>query len=129
MNLFYCLVTRQTKDFELAIEGVRFFYENGLNLPKSDNDEPIIAIHLLFLLSTHRNEEFYTKLENLTTVEIHYNYVQYVLKMNEAIEEGNYRKVFEKKNNCPLEYFTPFLEKIEDTVRIEVAKSAEKAYS
>lgn len=44
--------------------------------------------------------------------------------MNEAIEEGNYRKVFEKKKQSPLEYFAPFLEKIEDTVRIEVAKSA-----
>jgi hypothetical protein len=67
-------------------------------------------------------------LENLTTIEIHYDLVQYVLKMNEAIEEGNYRKVFEKRKQCPLEYFTPFLEKIEDTIRIEVAKSAEKAY-
>lgn len=80
-----------------------------MNLPRSDNDAPIIALHLLFLLSTHRNEDFYTKLENLTNEEIHYNYVQYVLKMNEAIEEGNYRKVFEKKNNSPLEYFAPFL--------------------
>lgn len=78
----------------MAIEGVRFFYENDFNLPKSENEKEIIAIHLLFLLSTHRNEEFYTKLENLSTVEIHYDLVQYVLKMNEAIEEGNYRKVF-----------------------------------
>jgi len=38
--------------------------------------------------------------------------VQYVLKINEAIEEGNYRKVFENKKQSPLEYFTPFLEKI-----------------
>lgn len=49
--------------------------------------------------------------------------------MNEAIEEGNYRKVFAFKNQSPLQYFAPFLSKIADTVRIEVAKSAEKAYS
>ena len=33
-----------------------------------------------------------------------------------------------KKENT-LDYLTPFLDKIEDTVRIEIAKSAEKAYS
>jgi 26S proteasome regulatory subunit N12 len=117
------------REFELAIEGLRFFYENGLSLPESEHNKSVIAIHLLFLLSTHRNEEFYTKLENLTTAEIHYDLVQYVLKMNEAIEEGNYRKVFEKRKQSPLDHFSPFLEKIEDTIRIEVAKSAEKAYS
>ena len=56
LNLFYCLLARNSKEFEIAIEGVRFFYENALNISRSENEEPIIAIHLLFLLSTHRNE-------------------------------------------------------------------------
>lgn len=52
-----------------------------------------------------------------------------MLRLNDAIEEGNYRRVFILKKEQPLEYFAPFLERIEDTVRIELAKSAEKAYS
>lgn len=52
-----------------------------------------------------------------------------MLRLNDAIEEGNYRRVFLLKKESPLEYFAPFLDKIEDTVRIELAKSAEKAYS
>lgn len=42
---------------------------------------------------------------------------------------GNYRKVFELKKKSPLDYFNPFLNRISETVRIEIAKSAEKAYS
>ena len=55
--------------------------------------------------------------------------ISYVFKINDAIEEGNYRRVFELKKKSPLPYFSPFLDKISDTVRIEIAKSAEKAYS
>lgn len=118
-----------TKDFELAIDNVRFFYENSFALPKSANHEAVKSIHLLSLLSSHRNEEFYTKLENLVPSELENDLIRYVLRLNDAIEEGNYRRVFILKKEQPLEYFAPFLERIEDTVRIELAKSAEKAYS
>ena len=55
--------------------------------------------------------------------------IDYVFKINDAIEEGNYRRVFQLKKQSPLKYFSPFLDKISDTVRIEIAKSAEKAYN
>ena len=56
--------------------------------------------------------------------------MQYVLSLNDAIEEGNYRKVFSLKKINPLaESFDPFLDTISQTVRTEIAKSAEKAYS
>ena len=44
--------------------------------------------------------------------------IQYVFKINDAIEEGNYRRVFQLKKESPLKYFAAFLEKISDTVRI-----------
>ena len=56
--------------------------------------------------------------------------MQYVLKLNDAIEEGNYRKVLEKGSQNPLpDYFGPFLDRISETIRNEMAKSAEKAYA
>jgi hypothetical protein len=52
------------------------------------------------------------------------------LLLNDAIEEGNYRKIFLLRYQNPLpEYFGPFLDSISETVRTEIAKSAEKAYS
>jgi hypothetical protein len=90
----------------------------------------ITAIHLLFLLSSNRNQEFYSKLESITTENLRDQYISYVLLLNDAIEEGNYRKIFLLKNQNPLpEYFGPFLDRISETIRTEIAKSAEKAYA
>jgi protoheme ferro-lyase len=118
LNLFYTLLSRSSKDFELAIDNVRFFYENLLNLPRSPNHEVVKAIHLLFLLSNNRNEEFYAKLEAMEVNELDGDLISFVMKLNDAIEEGNYRRVFQLKNHNKIEYFRPFLEKVEDTIRI-----------
>jgi hypothetical protein len=41
-----------------------------------------------------------------------------VLLLNDAIEEGNYRKVFSLRLQNPLpEYFGPFLDTISETIR------------
>jgi 26S proteasome regulatory subunit N12 len=90
----------------------------------------IIAVHLLFLLSTNKTQEFYTKLESIITEQLKDDYIDYVLLLNDAIEEGNYRKVFSLREQNPLpEYFGAFLDRILETIRIEIAKSAEKAYA
>lgn len=90
----------------------------------------ITAIHLLFLLSCNKNQEFNTKLESIKVEELKDSYIEYVLLLSDAIEEGNYRKVFSLKKQNPLpEYFGPFLDTILETVRVEIAKSAEKAYA
>lgn len=53
-----------------------------------------------------------------------------MLLLNDAIEEGNYRKIFTLRDKNPLpDYFGPFLDRISETIRTEIAKSAEKAYS
>lgn len=50
-------------------------------------------------------------------------------KVQKNINTGNYRRVFQLKKDSPLDYFSPFLNRISETVRFEIAKSAEKAYS
>lgn len=90
----------------------------------------VTAIHLLFLLSSNRTQEFYSKLEAITAEELRDPLLSYVLLLNDAIEEGNYRKVFSLRLQNPLpEYFGPFLDTISETIRTEIARSAEKAYA
>jgi len=62
----------------------------------------ITAIHLLFLLSANRNQEFYCKLEAITVDHLKDPYISYVLLLNDAIEEGNYRKIFALRDRNPL---------------------------
>lgn len=126
----YVLGSRNSKDYERAINNVKFFYENTLINNNPAHHSMATAIHLLFLLSTNRNEEFYGKLESLTNNDLADQYIRYVLSLNDAIEEGNYRKVFTLRGENPLlDYFGPFLDQISETIRTEIAKSAEKAYS
>lgn len=79
----------------------------------------ITAIHLLFFLSSSKTQEFFTKLESIPTDNLKDEYVSYVLLLNDAIEEGNYRKVFSLSSQNPLpDYFGPFLDRILETIRI-----------
>jgi hypothetical protein len=124
------LAGRQQKDYENAINNVRFFYENTLIPHKPRYHSIITAIHLLFLLSANRNQEFYCKLEAITADHLKDEYLSYVLLLNDAIEEGNYRKIFSLSHRNPLpDFFGPFLDRISETIRTEIARSAEKAYA
>lgn len=130
LNLLHTLGSRSNKGIENAINNVKFFYENTLIPHKPQFHSMITAIHLLFLLSSNKNQEFNTKLESIKVEELKDSYIEYVLLLSDAIEEGNYRKVFSLKKQNPLpDYFGPFLDTILQTVRIEIAKSAEKAYA
>lgn len=69
-------------------------------------------------------------MEAITAEELRVPLLSYVLLLNDAIEEGNYRKVFSLRHQNPLpEYFGPFLDTISETIRTEIARSAEKAYA
>jgi hypothetical protein len=70
----------------LAIDNVKFFYENTLISTPSSEYHLVTAIHLLFLLSSHKNEEFYAKIETLQFNDLKDKYISYVLLLNDAIE-------------------------------------------
>ena len=123
----FTLGTRNSQHYEQAINTVRFFEENWGG--EVGEERVATAIQLLFLLSTNRTQEFYSRLESMPPTALQGKHVQYVLKLNDAIEEGNYRKVLALGGHNPLpDYFGPFLDRISETIRHEMAKSAEKAY-
>lgn len=90
LNLMFTLASRSSKDYEIAINNVKFFYENVLVCQTTtyapQHHLMITAIHLLFLLSNNRNQEFYSKLESITTENLQDRYIAYVLLLNDAIE-------------------------------------------
>jgi len=81
----FTLVSRNNKEYENAINNVKFFYENTLVALLPQFHSMITAIHLLFLLSANRNKEFYSKLESITTAHLQDQYISYVLLLNDAI--------------------------------------------
>ena len=128
-NVFYALAVRDIKEFDRAIDKLKFFYQNFKELRVSNNYYQLEAILLLHLLSFNNIEDFYTKLEGLTEEEFKNPFIEYVIKLNESIEDGNYRLVFNLKDSCPIQFCEMFLDRIEETLRVEVTRSSEKAYS
>lgn len=128
-NVFYALATKDIVEFNRAIDKLKFFYDNFKSSSNSSNYFQLIAITLLHLLSFNKIEDFYTKLEGLSDQEIQNPLIKYVITLNESIEDGSYRKVFVLKDTCPIPFCEMFLDRIEETLRVELAKSSEKAYS
>lgn len=65
LNLLFTLASRSSREYENAINNVKFFYENVLvkGGPSANAQHAMVtAIHLLFLLSSNRTQEFYSKL-------------------------------------------------------------------
>ena len=128
----FILASRNSQEYENAINTVRFFHQNDMGGSQGEPTETqrmVTAINLLFLLSNNRTQEFYSQLESIPFQQLSQGHIAYVLLLNDAIEEGNYRKIFVLKDQNPLPaYFGPFLDRISETVRTEMAKSAEKAY-
>lgn len=113
LNLLHTLGSRNSKGIENAINNTKFFYENTLIPSKPQFHSMITAIQLLFLLSCNKTQEFNTKLASIKIEHLKDSYIEYVLLLNDAIEEGNYRKVFSLKKQNPLpDYFGAFLDTI-----------------
>lgn len=53
----------------------------------------------------------------------------FVLSIEQSLTLGNYKEVLNCKKNSTHEFFNVFLERILETIRYEIARSAEKAYS
>ena len=115
--MLYSLRTNQKEEFHRAIKKLDFFYENFAYLHKSENYYELNSIQLIDLLSLNQTKDFYTQLESFQGEELNNKYIQYVVELNQAIEDGNYREVFELRNASPSTLFKPFLEKIQETVR------------
>jgi len=97
-------------------------------LPKSDSQDKILSIYLLYLLSFNRHPEYHINIERIPE-HLHNNeLVIFIKNLEEWLTLGNYSKVLHARNNSPISVFNTFLERIVDTVRFEIARSAEKAY-
>jgi hypothetical protein len=55
-------------------------------------------------------------------------YISVPFSLEKYFVDGNYRKVLNTKQNVPLHHYNFFIDKFVDTVRYEIARSAEKSY-
>ena len=106
-----------------------YYYDYGTQLPDSAYKYHILGLNLLGLLAQNRLAEFHTEME-LLSVEEHKNiYIKYPITLEQFLMEGSFHKVFLSKGNVPAQNYNFFIDILIDTIRLEIASCAEKAYS
>ncbi|KAK9478237.1 SAC3/GANP/Nin1/mts3/eIF-3 p25 family-domain-containing protein [Lipomyces japonicus] len=100
--------------------------------PRSVNEKKLIALRLLFLLSTNDIAQFHTELETLEDEADSDVYIKYPVVLERWLMEGSYDKVWKattQKSEVPAEEFAIFADILVNTIRNEIANSSEKAYT
>ena len=118
------------KNFELSyLKTKQFYFDFNDSLPRSDKMLSFVGLYLLHLLANNRTTEFCTELELLDISDLNNNYVRISRDLETCIMEGNYKQIFSIKSTVKnLPHYNFYLEKFDDAIKFQIARSAEKSY-
>ncbi|TGZ84287.1 hypothetical protein EX30DRAFT_338820 [Ascodesmis nigricans] len=106
-----------------------FYADSELNKSPSRNQNKIIGLYLLLLLTKQDISEFHTVLELLEGYDddVH---VRYPVMLERWLMEGSYDKVWQatKSSHVPSDEYGLFTETLIESIRDEIATCSEKAY-
>nr|CAY67055.1 26S proteasome non-ATPase regulatory particle subunit [Komagataella pastoris] len=124
-------------EFKNYIDQLRPFYQLK-DLSPSDNQNKLMALYLLLLLSQGDLATFHIELETfqsdgLTIDELEKDkFLYFPIKVEKWLIDGDYNKLFEILNQDPEKYpcqeFNLFKSSLVDAVRFEIYKNLVKAY-
>lgn len=116
--------------FELSYLRVKQFYFDYKNLlPRSDKMLYFVGLYLLHLLASNRTSEFCTELELLDLNDLKDRYICISRDLESCIMDGNYKHIASiKKTAEKLPHYNFFLEKLDDAIKVEIARSIETSY-
>jgi len=89
---------------------------------------PILGLYLLHLLASDRIGDFHTELELIRCEDYDNMYIKRPIDMERSLMEGNYAKVLEARKDVPKMYYSVFMDRLLDTVRMKVGASLERSY-
>ena len=124
-----CL-SKNERAFELSYLQVKPFYFDYIKgiLPKqSEKYHYYVGLYLLFLLSNNRTTDFSTELELLDIRDKTNPYIKVSIDIEQCIVEGNYSHLAGLKNSND-ENYNYYLNKFDDAIRFQIARSMEKSY-
>ena len=121
--------------FERHFAQLRVYYSEPSvagALPPSPLMYPLLGLNLLHLVVESRLSEFHSELELLPAGAREQGPIRFPLEIEQQLMEGSYSEVLSVTREGPTtefgRYAKPLVDKLEDTVRGEVASCAEKAY-
>ncbi|CAK59901.1 unnamed protein product (macronuclear) [Paramecium tetraurelia] len=123
LEVTYLLISKQIENFELAIERLMKFYNQGL---ESRDKAHYTGIYLIYLLSFNKFAQYYSQIELLPKDTFSNPFVHFVLQLEYKLSIGSYSDLLGDYHPTGIE--TVFLERIMDTIRLQTALSANASY-
>ncbi|CAG9479226.1 26S proteasome regulatory subunit RPN12, putative [Plasmodium vivax] len=116
------ILDRDIKAFSIYMAQLLLYYFDYCNfLPKSGNQNGIIGMYLLYLLSSNLIGDFHMTLEVISIEDQSDEYIKYALELEQHIMDGYFHHVLTKKENIPLYLYSLFIERLYNTIRHKLA--------
>merc|ERR1719356_1005154 len=105
-----------------------YYNDHQNSLQPSQQKFVVQGLYLLHLLASDRIGEFHTELELIPMEDAENLYIKQPIQLERYLMEGNYGKVLEAQKDVPQMYYSFFMERLIDTVRLKVGASLERSY-
>lgn len=123
---------RDEDEMNRLIAQIRPFYASDLGLAPSKNENKLLALYLLLLVSKNEIAEFHTELEALEILNPESDeFLAYPIRLERWLMEGSYDKVWRaitQESEFPSSEFAILAESLIYAVRAEIAACMEQAY-
>lgn len=126
---YHSIRRRDLAGFERHVSQLKMYYNDPQpELQNSEQKYPILGLYLLHLLASDRIGEFHTELELIPVDDYENTYIKQPTQLERFLMEGSYAKVLEAQKEVPKMYYSFFMERLLDTVRMKVGASLERSY-
>lgn len=130
IGAFWSIRNKDVASFDRYMDLLKAFYNDlSSRLPPSNNQQPLLGLSLLRLLSSNAIASFHTTLETLPPALLRDSpYLQHPINLERWLMEGSYSKVWRSRDQVPREEYSFFVDGLMETIRREIASCEEKAY-
>lgn len=117
------------RSFERHIAQVKAYYlDFRALLAESPHRHLLLGLNLLHLLVENRLGDFHAEMELLGEDDFKNPLVQFPVRLEEWLMEGSYNKILSTSSETPSPLYAPFLTRLVDTVRDEIADCSASSY-
>ncbi|KAL3129593.1 proteasome regulatory subunit Rpn12 family [Cryptosporidium hominis] len=106
----------------------RYYIDYESILAKSENQDMIKGLYLLYLLSCDKISDFHIALEIIPPNDQENKFISFSKKLELYLLDGNYSKIMQMQSTLPTPDYQIFFKELIDTCREKVAKCIECSY-
>ncbi|KAF8318137.1 hypothetical protein DL93DRAFT_2076113 [Clavulina sp. PMI_390] len=131
IGAFWSIRTRDVPSFDRYFAQLQTFYDPETGIPNpSPRQSAVQGLNLIRLLTQNRIADFHTTLESLPPSALAPTnaFIMHPVNLERWLMEGSYSKVWNAREEAPVEEYKFFVDQLMATIRNEIASCEESAY-